>query len=70
MSNLSKSDFIDWKSNFVTVEVFNIVKQRIEEAKEILADSAGLNPDNDNFTRGMIRAFNELLEIDFAGEDE
>lgn len=70
MSAFTKEDFIAWKMDPVTKAMYQAVIDRIEDAKADLADSAGVNPGMDRFTTGMIRAFREVLAIDFAMEDE
>ena len=68
---ISREDWIDWKSNTVTKEFFNAIQERIEDSKEILASSAGLDQLADNFFRGFIAAQREVLDfrIDFEGDD-
>ncbi len=65
MDTVSKEEFIDWKSNHVTKAVFEVIAGRIEDAKDILAASAGEDSLNDRFVTGMIRAFRELENIDW-----
>ncbi len=65
---ISKSEFIDWKSNIVTRAFFDAINERIEDAKEILGHSAGLDSISDNFYRGFIHAYKEAL--DFKIEDD
>lgn len=67
MSILSRSDFLDWKSNKVTEAFFEAAQFRIAEAKEILANSAGSDPLNDRYLVGLIAAYSELQ--DFRVED-
>jgi len=62
---ISKDEFIQWKENPVTQQVFDVVSNRIEDAKEILANNAGLEPEADRFYVGMIRAFREVQEISY-----
>ncbi len=57
---ISKSEWNDWRTNNVTRAFFAAADQRIEDAKDILAESAGLNPDQDNFFRGFIQAYVEM----------
>lgn len=65
--SLSKSEWTDWKQHNVTRAYFHAARERIEESKEILANSAGQDSDQDNFLRGFIAAYNEML--DFRVED-
>jgi hypothetical protein len=57
---ISKSDFDTWKADPVTKAFMEACHYRIEDAKDILATSAGLDNINDNFTRGFISAYNEI----------
>ncbi len=60
---ITKEEFLQWKENPVTKEVFTVVNRRIEEAKDLLAYNAGVEPESDRLLVGMIRAFGELKEI-------
>ncbi len=62
---LSKEEFIQWKEHFITKQVFEIVKTKIEDAKDLLAYKETSDPDTDQFFRGMIRAFTDVLEISY-----
>ncbi len=65
---VTKSDFLDWKSNDVTKAFFEAAEIRVEDAKDILAGTAGLDSCNDNYFRGFIAAYKEMA--DFRIEDE
>lgn len=69
---ISKQDFQDWKLNDVTRAFYHACNQRIEDCKDILAGSAGLDSDTDNFYRGFIAAYTELQDfrVDFEESDE
>jgi len=60
LSIITKEDFKDWKLNDVTRAFFQACTQRVEDCKDILAGSAGMEPDTDNFYRGFIAAYNEM----------
>jgi hypothetical protein len=62
---VTKDEFQQWKDSPVTEEVLELICDRIEDAKEILAASAGNDPLNDRFYVGMIRALREVLEISY-----
>ncbi|MDE2000888.1 MAG: hypothetical protein KGI52_18400 [Burkholderiales bacterium] len=69
MSNpLTRSDFENWKADPVTKAFFYACQERIEDAKNILANQAGINSVEDNLLRGFIRAYQEMQE--FRVEDE
>lgn len=64
---ISKSEWSDWKASVVTRAFFAAAEERVEDAKDVLADSAGQDSDLDNFYRGFIRAYREMQ--DFRIED-
>lgn len=64
---ITKSEWMDWKSNLVTRAFYAACEQRVEDAKDILVGRAGLEPDNDNYMRGFIAAYVEMS--DFRIED-
>ena len=61
----SKEEFSQWKESPVTQEVFEVIEQRIMDAKDILGATAGEDPVADRYLVGMIRAFNELKGIEY-----
>lgn len=63
--NLTKEEFQDWKQSTATEAVFEIVINRIEDCKDMLAESAGVDPGQDRFFAGMIRAFREVLAVNW-----
>ena len=65
MESVSKEEFMDWKSNHVTKAVFAVIDERISDAKDILGGTAGDDPVADRYLVGMIRAFNEIKQIDY-----
>lgn len=62
---VTKEEFLQWKENPVTKSVFEVIDNRVEDAKDILAVSAGEDSRTDAMLVGMIRAFNELKEIGY-----
>ncbi len=62
---VTKEEFVQWKESPVTKAVFEVIEGRIEDAKEVLAVTAGDDCKNDGILVGMIRAFRELKEIDY-----
>lgn len=66
---ISKSDYINWKSDPVTRAFFEATRERVEEAKEMLAVSAGIDPTLDNFYRGFIKAYREIEEFTVEGTE-
>ena len=66
---ISVSDFLIWKSDPVTQAFFQACQQRAEDAKEILATSAGIDPVNDNVYRGFILAYREMQDFRIEEND-
>ena len=64
---INKTEWVDWQANLVTRGFFAAAEQRVEDAKEILAGSAGMEPEQDNYLRGFISAYREMQ--DFRVED-
>lgn len=60
---ISKDEFLQWKTNVVTNEIYGIINQRIEDAKDLLSVVAGDEPDKDLLIRGMIQAFRDVLDL-------
>lgn len=60
---VTKEDFLQWKDSYVTRAFMNACRERIEDLKDLLSVEAGINSDNDNFYRGMIRAYKEVEEF-------
>lgn len=65
MKEISKEDFAAWKQDPVTEAFFEVCEQRIQDMKDILADTAGIDQVNDNHNRGFIKAYQEVLQVDF-----
>lgn len=64
---ITKSEWNDWKQNQVTRAFFAAADMRIEDAKEILAVTAGMDVEENNWYRGFIAAYREMF--DFRVED-
>ena len=69
---ITKEEWVDWKSSHVTKAFFQACQERVEDTKELLSSSAGLEPTTDNFYRGFIHAYKEIQDftIDFESTDE
>lgn len=63
MHTVTQSEFNDWKANPVTKAFFLAARERVEEAKEFLATTAGMNANEDNYYRGFIQAYREVPEF-------
>ncbi len=70
MSIVTKQEWSDWKANPVTKAFFQAANIRIEDAKDILAQSAGFNSVDDNFNRGFIAAYTEMFDFRIEDLDE
>jgi len=60
---MTYQDWLDWKSNPVTKAFHEVCEERVEEFKELLSNVAGTNQNQDNFYRGIILAYREMLEF-------
>ena len=71
MPNVSPEQWQEWKKNSVNLEVMEQVRSRIEEAKDQLVGPSN-DRDFDQFVKGMIRGFTEVLEVqlDLTTEEE
>jgi|TARA_R110000868_G_scaffold57343_1_gene177191 hypothetical protein len=67
---LNKSDFIDWKRHPVTQVIFSQLNQRIDDLQAMLGDSAGVNPVQDSQFVGAIKAYKDMVNIEYEGEEE
>ena len=63
MSMITKSEWNDWKQNQVTRAFFAADDMRIEDAKEILAVTAGMDVEENNWYRGFIAAYREMFDF-------
>lgn len=66
---ISKGDWEAWKANGVTKAFFAAMIERIEDCKNDLGTSAGIESDFDNFRRGFIHAYREALNFDIDFEE-
>lgn len=60
MEKITASDFAAWRENAVTKAFFAAAWHRVNDAAYSLTVSAGIEPNQDNFTRGFIAAYREL----------
>lgn len=65
---MTRSDFLDWKQDSRTQEVFKAIEVRCFDIAKDLAQSAGLDPTYDRYRAGIIRGLEQFLEIDFEGD--
>ncbi len=67
---MTVNDWQDWKQHPVTKAFYEACTERIEDMKDILASSAGIDSNNDSFNRGFIHAYREMLDFKFADDFE
>jgi hypothetical protein len=67
---VNKADFVDWKRHPVTQVIFSQLNQRINDLQAMLGDSAGVNPVQDSQFVGAIKAYKDMLTIDYFDEEE
>lgn len=58
---ITKSDYDTWHSDPVTKAFFLALAEQISQVKEVLSVQAGLDPNEDNFKRGYVRACQDVL---------
>jgi hypothetical protein len=67
---VNRKDFIDWKRHPVTQVVFSQLASRVQELQEILGETAGRNPTQDIEYVGAIKAYKDILQIEYEGKEE
>lgn len=60
---ISKTEFVDWRKDPVTLAFLETIELRIKEIQENLVVSAGLEPLSDRFYVGMVHAYNEVRNV-------
>ena len=63
MSMITKSEWNDWKQDKVTRAFFAAADMRIDDAKDILSVTAGMDVEENNWYRGFIGAYREMFEF-------
>ena len=63
-------DFNNWKTDSVTEAFFTSIVERIEDAKQTLSYSAGVDKDYDNYLRGFIAGQRDMLEVQLQTDEE
>jgi hypothetical protein len=67
---VTKSDFIDWKRHSVTQEVFSQLEGRINQlTEELISQTAYMSQSEMAEKAGAIKAFRDMIQIEFEGED-
>lgn len=65
---MTPQEFSDWKRHPVTQVVMSQLASRVAELKDVLAYNAGVNPTSDREIVGAIKAYTDMLEIQYEGE--
>jgi hypothetical protein len=60
---ISKEEVVLWRREPVTQRLFATIVGRIDEAKDVLSEAAGMEPRTDAIMVGMIKAFREVLGV-------
>lgn len=63
MPAISKLDFQQWKSSPVTEAFLSACQDQLKSANDSLIQRAGLDSNDDNFYRGYIRAYLEVMDL-------
>ena len=58
--SISKEDYATWRADPATKAFFSACDERVEDAKEVLANQAGEDSGRDSFFRGLIFAYREI----------
>ena len=69
MPNVEPEQWQEWTKNNVTIQVMDQIRRRIEDAKEQLLGPSN-DRDFDQFVKGMIRGFNEVLEVQLEKDSD
>ena len=69
MPNIEPEQWQEWVKNSVTIQVMDQIRRRIEDSKEQLLGPSN-DRDFDQFVKGMIRGFNEVLEVQLEKDSD
>ena len=69
MRKPSPEQWVEWLRSDITVLVMDQVRDRIEEARDQLCGPSN-DRDFDQFVKGMIRGFQEVLEVQLDTSEE
>ena len=67
---ITKSEFQPWKDSLITNEVFGEIRQRINDIAQNLMVNAGVDPEQDRYMCGMIRAYQDIMDITYEGAED
>lgn len=64
--DVSKNEFLEWKSNSITQEVFRILESRIQVLQEALGNGVAYGNESAYADHvGRIQAYRDVLEIEY-----
>lgn len=63
---MSKQTFSDWKRSPITQTVYHELEERVKQLIEELIEQAGNDPVRDAERSGAIKAYRDLLNIDYS----
>lgn len=69
MTEITKEEFLDWRSQNVTKVVFREIENMIGNLKEELSYQAGADPLSDKMKVGAITALRDILDIRIGGDE-
>jgi hypothetical protein len=67
---VTESEFMDWRANPITKQVFTSIKNRIYDLQVHLGLSAGIDTREDAKNVGAIQAYTDLLSMEFDEEPQ
>jgi hypothetical protein len=59
---MTREEFVDWKRHPVTQSLLASIFNRIQEGREELGNTAGLDPHQDRLRVGIIRGHQDVLD--------
>lgn len=64
-----KAEFVDWKSHPITKRVFDGLREQENLMKEMLVESAGIDPSEDRYRAGYIAALRDVYLVRLEDEE-
>jgi DNA-binding transcriptional regulator GbsR (MarR family) len=61
---MTEDEFTHWRTGQLTKEIFQHIKQKREDIKELLANN-NIPPENRDLTIGLCQAYADILAIEF-----
>lgn len=60
---MTKDDFLSWKNQEVTLQVFGMCRDLVDRTQFTLGNAAGIDPLQDRMLVGYIKGLNEILNM-------